>query len=79
MGQRSGALLADRTLDDEVRGPMERALGSRLATVQDGAMREAYFSGESLLPGLLVASTLRAAPAIGAAGRALGLGGDPLR
>ena len=72
-------MLADRTLDAEVREPMERALGSRLAAVQDDAMRAAYLPGGGLLPGILVASTLRAAPALGAAGRALGLGGDQTR
>lgn len=79
VGQRSGALLADRTLDAEVRSPMERALEQRLDRGQDGAMRAAYLPGGSLAPGLLVASSLRAAPAIGAAGRALGLGGDETR
>ena len=59
VGARGGALLADESLADFARTPLENALAERL----DGGVP----------PGFLVPSVLRAAPAIGAAAEALGL------
>lgn len=78
IAQRSGVLLADRSRGPEVRRALECSLQQALSRVYDGAVRDAYLPDGRLVPDLVVASTLRAAPAIGAAGLALGLSSSGL-
>ncbi len=67
VGQRLGVILAEPELHGLFRGPAEEALARRIVTTGDGALRKHYLEGSRLRPGLLAASLLRAAPAIGAA------------
>ncbi len=73
VGQRSGELLADRSRGPEVWRALECSLQVALSRACDDDLREAYLPDGVLPADLVVASTLRAAPAIGAAGMALGL------
>lgn len=68
VGQRSGALVADRELGPWIRDPLHSALETALSRGQDVGVASTRFH-----PDLLLASTQRAAPAIGAAAAALGL------
>lgn len=68
VGQRSGRLLADEHLAECVRNPLHRALETAMRAGQDGGVLVSSYASD-----LVVASTLRAAPAIGAAAAALGL------
>jgi hypothetical protein len=67
VGQRLGVILAEPALQGVFRDPAEEALARRIVATGDGALRKHYLEGSRLRPGLLAASLLRAAPAIGAA------------
>jgi hypothetical protein len=77
IGQRLGLLYADATHRENFARPLEYCLASLIATSGVDALRAAYLDRNSppssarLRPGVLVASRLRAAPAIGAAVAAL--------
>ena len=67
VGQRLGQILADPAHFEVFRDPAEEALRQKIVATGDGALKKHYVTDAGLRPGLLVASLLRAAPAIGAA------------
>ena len=73
IGQRSAQIFADPLLAPHYAAPLQNRLAQRVRAAEDDAMRAAYLLEDVLRPGLLVASKLRAAPAIGAVARAAGL------
>lgn len=70
-GQRLARIFGEASLRDVFRERVERSLAKRILDAQDLALRAHYLDGESLKPGFVCASTLRSAPAIGAAAAAL--------
>jgi hypothetical protein len=66
IGQRLGAWLAEDRLQDLVRTPLERALAQRIDRSSIPELRERCLEHGALRPGFLIASNLRAAPALGA-------------
>jgi len=79
VGQRLGTILADPELHRAFRDPAQEALARRIIATGDGALRKHYLAGGGLEPGLLAASHLRAAPAIGAAAIEVGESRDGIR
>ena len=73
VGQRSGELLVDPPIHPWYRQPLEDALEATLHEEGDERARDAYLDDGRLAGGLVIPSTLRAAPAIGAVAEALGM------
>lgn len=71
LGQRLGVLMADDELAPYLRQPAERALAERLQSRVRAEWLSHYLEHGLLRPDFLVASPLRAAPALGAAAHAL--------
>ncbi len=72
IGQQLGRLFADPALARVLREPLEERLAQLLTSAKDPFLAQHYLVGRALRPGLVVASLLRAAPAIGAAAQSLG-------
>lgn len=70
LGQRLGGLVADATLDPWLRDVAEEKLAQLLVAADDAFLARAILDGRRLRRSFLVTSTLRLAPAIGAAARA---------
>ncbi len=71
IGQRLGLLMSHPDLAPFLKTPVERTLARLVEEQADPSWAGHYVSGASLRPDLLVASTLRVAPALGAAAHAL--------
>jgi len=71
IGQRLGHLFATTGLARVLREPLEERLAKLLSDTKDPFLAQHYLTGRALRPGLVVASLLRAAPAIGAAAQSL--------
>ncbi len=67
VGQRLGELLAQDALAPWLREPLERNLASFIQLCDDVGLQAALLEDGALRPGLVQASRLRAAPALGAA------------
>jgi len=78
LGQRTADLFADGRLAPCFADALRNRLASRLLDADDAGMRRAYLEGGELRADLLVASTLHAAPALGAVAVALGLDGPAM-
>jgi hypothetical protein len=72
IGQRLGRLFADAGVERVLREPLEEQLAKLVSGAKDPYLAQHYLTGRALRPGLVVASLLRAAPAIGAAAQSLG-------
>jgi hypothetical protein len=73
-GQRLAHLFADESLREVFRDVVEVALAQHILHGDDVALAEHYLDGSHVKSGLLRASSLRSAPALGAAAVALELG-----
>lgn len=73
-GQRLAHLFTDEALQRVFRDVVEAALAERIQAAHDVSLAAHYLSGSNLKAGFLCASTLRAAPALGAAAVALEAG-----
>jgi hypothetical protein len=71
VGQQLGRLLAEPQLAQVLRDPLEETLAGLLLGANDPFLVRHYLSGRALRPGLIEVSTLRAAPALGAAAGSL--------
>lgn len=71
VGQRLGSMFADPELAESLRLPAERALARSIQASGDARLIQHYLEQDTLRPDLVVVSTLRAAPALGAAAWAL--------
>jgi hypothetical protein len=71
LGQQLGRLFADPALARVLREPLEKKLAQLVARAKDPFLAQNYLAGRALRPGLVEASLLRAAPAIGAAAQSL--------
>lgn len=67
VGQRLGLILADRRFDGPFRQELEKHLGTMIAESGDGELASHCLQEGQLKPGFLRPSSLRAAPALGAA------------
>jgi predicted NBD/HSP70 family sugar kinase len=72
IGQQLGRLVADPALARVLREPLEGQLAQLVSAAKQPFLAQHYLVGRALRPGLVVASLLRAAPAIGAAAQSLG-------
>ena len=71
IGQQLGRLVSDPALRRSLSEPLEEQLAQLLLATKDAFLAQHYLAGSALRPGLLQASLLRAAPAIGAAAKSL--------
>jgi hypothetical protein len=78
-GQRLAHLFADESLREVFRDVVEVALAEHILHADDPALAEHYLAQSHVRSGLLCASSLRAAPALGAAAVALELGASAPR
>ena len=67
VGQRMGQIYADKQFAAVFGDKLEKHLAAAIAKSNDPEMIEKYLAGDKLAAGVLVASKLRAAPALGAA------------
>ncbi len=72
IGQQLGRLFADPALAVVLREPLEEELARLLLATRDDWLAQHYLEGRAIRPGLIVASLLRAAPALGAGAASLG-------
>jgi hypothetical protein len=78
-GQRLAHLFADENLHRVFREVVEAALAQRIQATRDEKLASHYLDGASLKPGFLCPSSLRSAPALGAAASALEAGARTVR
>jgi predicted NBD/HSP70 family sugar kinase len=71
IGQQLGRLVCEPGLARVLREPLEQKLAKLLSGTKDPFLAQHYLVGRAIRPGLIEASLLRAAPAIGAAARSL--------